>query len=43
MLETNTSIYKKSPTDSTGLYSFMDLDDLVLQGCLAAFLYRQDV
>ena len=41
MLETNTSKYTKSPTDATGLDSFMDLGFFVLQGRLIAFKYRQ--
>ena len=41
MLETNTLKYTHSPTDSTGLYAFVDLSVLVLQGRSIEFIYRQ--
>ena len=43
MLDTNTLIDTQSPTDATGLYSFMDPDVLVLSGRLVYFPYRQNV
>ena len=41
MIDNNTSTDTQSLTDATGLYSFMDLDFLVLQGSLIVFLYIQ--
>ena len=41
VLDINTSAYTQSPTDATGLYSFMDLAVLVLQGRFISFPYRQ--
>ena len=41
VLETNTLTYTQSPTGATGLYSFMDLSALVLQGRVVAFPYIQ--
>ena len=43
VLETNTLIDKKSPTDTNGLDSFMDISGLVLRGSLVAFPYIQAV
>ena len=39
--DTNTSIDTQSPTDATGLYSFMDISVLLLRGSLFDFPYRQ--
>ena len=41
VLETNTSIYTQSPTDATGLDSFVGLSVLVLRGNLIAFPHSQ--
>ena len=41
VLETNILTDTQSPTDATGLYSFMDLAVLVLQGRFISFPYRQ--
>ena len=41
VLDTNKFTDTQSPTDATGLDSFMDIDILVLQGCLFAFPFRQ--
>ena len=43
VLETNKLADTQSPTDATGLYSFMDLAVLVLQVSLVGFPYRQDM
>ena len=39
MLETNKLADTESPTDATGLYSFMDISVLVLRGNFIAFPY----
>ena len=41
LLETDKLTDTKTPTDDSGLYSFMYLAVLVLQGRLIVFTYRQ--
>ena len=41
VIDTNTLTYTTSPTDATGLYSFMNIAVLVLRGRLIDFPYRQ--